>query len=322
MEKSKVSVIMANYNKAKYLPESIESVLCQTYENLELIIIDDCSSDDSKKIVDHYARKDCRIYPIFDDKRKGSAPSRNQGLKVASGEYIAILDSDDISLPNRLETQYNFLERYPEFFLVGSGAMDINKDGKKIRVKRPLANELKLRKRLAKGNMIYHSTIMFRNEKGNYYREKFVYSQDYDFYLTMLSKGKRLINIPDILIKYRVTTNAISCNESESTMQMLFALRARDFYHQRLRNGKDLYDEFDPNEILGLNVEKSEDKKVLYLAMRSRFRADNFKKVKEICKRYFTQYGYLNKVLVYYIASFLGKRAIGFIRKMKWTVLP
>jgi len=107
MEKNKVSVVMANYNKAKYLPESIESVLCQTYENLELII-DDCSSDDSKKIVEHYARKDCRIYPIFDDKRKGSAPSRNQGLKVASGEYIAILDSDGIALPCRIEKQVNF----------------------------------------------------------------------------------------------------------------------------------------------------------------------------------------------------------------------
>lgn len=322
MEKNKVSVIMANYNKAKYLSESIESVLSQNYENLELIIIDDYSDDNSEKIIRYYANKDSRIIPIFNNKNKGSAPSRNQGLKVASGEYIAILDSDDISLPNRLETQYNFLERYVDFFLVGSGAIDIDKEGKKIRVNRLITNELKLRKRLAKGNVIYHSSMMFRNEKGNYYREKFIYSQDYDFYLMLLSKGKRLINIPNVLTKYRISSNAISWNETESVKQMLFALKARDFYHQRLRNGKDLYDEFDPNEILGLDVEKSEDKEVLYLAMRSRFRADNFKKVREICKRYFTQYGYLNKVLIYYIASFLGKRAIGFIRKMKWTVLP
>ncbi|GAH00514.1 unnamed protein product, partial [marine sediment metagenome] len=144
--KSKVSAIMANYNKAEYLPEAIESILSQTHANLELIIIDDCSTDGSKKIIESYASKDCRIYPIFNNKNEGPPVSRNKGLKIASGKYIAILDSDDIALPRRLDIQYNFLEKHPEFFLVGGGAIDINEDGKEIRVNRPIANEIKLRK--------------------------------------------------------------------------------------------------------------------------------------------------------------------------------
>ncbi len=80
MEKSKVSVIIANYSKAKYLPESIESVLYQTYKNLELIIIDDCSDDNSEKIIKYYANKDSRIIPIFNNKSKG--PAHLQGTKA------------------------------------------------------------------------------------------------------------------------------------------------------------------------------------------------------------------------------------------------
>ncbi|GAH03886.1 unnamed protein product, partial [marine sediment metagenome] len=180
-----------------------------------------------------------------------------------------------------------------------------------------IANEIKLRKRLAKGNAICHSTIMFRNEGENYYREKFIYSQDYDFYLMLLSEGERLINIQDILTKYRITPNAISWNEGKDVKQKLFALKARDFYHQRVQCGKDLYNEFNPNEILNLDLENSTDKVVLFSKVRFSFRRNNFKETREICRRYFRCYGYLNMILLYYLSTSLGKSVVNFIRKMK-----
>lgn len=104
-----VSIIMPSYNTAGYIKETIESVISQTYEDWELIIVDDCSTDDTDKIVSHFL-KDERISYIKNEKNSGAAVSRNRALREARGKWIAFLDSDDLWLPEKLEKQIRFMK--------------------------------------------------------------------------------------------------------------------------------------------------------------------------------------------------------------------
>lgn len=105
----KVSIIMPNYNCERFLEETINSVLAQTYKNWELLIVDDCSIDNSVKIIKNYCEKDVRIKLFTNEKNSGAAASRNLALREATGKWIAFLDSDDLWLPEKLEKQLNFM---------------------------------------------------------------------------------------------------------------------------------------------------------------------------------------------------------------------
>lgn len=247
-----VSVIMSVFNSAKYLAEAIESILNQSFIDFEFIIINDASTDDSLSIVEGYAKKDGRIILIDNKDNIGLTKSLNLGLRLAKGIYIARTDSDDVSLPGRLEKQYAFLKKNKGIFLVGSGALEIASDGRFIRRYPRITSPLLLKWRLPKKNNIYHPSIVFRNEGDNFYREKFVYSQDYDFFLCLLTKGKRLANMQDVLIAYRINPEAIS--RIKNAKQQLFAEKAQELYHQRMKYGRDEYDKFNPEEIISLNI--------------------------------------------------------------------
>ena len=132
MKTPKISVIMSAYNSEKFISKSIDSILAQTFKNFELIIINDSSIDKTKDIIETYRKKDKRIKIICNRQNLGPAKSRNRALKIAKGEYIAIMDSDDVSLPKRLEVQYHFLENNPDIFLIGGGAIKINESGEVI----------------------------------------------------------------------------------------------------------------------------------------------------------------------------------------------
>lgn len=105
----KVSIIMPNYNCEKFIGETIDSVLAQTYGNWELLIVDDCSTDDSVKIINGYCEKDERVKLFVNEKNSGAAASRNWALREATGKWIAFLDSDDLWLPEKLEKQLKFM---------------------------------------------------------------------------------------------------------------------------------------------------------------------------------------------------------------------
>ena len=107
---NKVSVITASYNCAKFIEESIKSVLNQSYEDLELIIVDDCSTDNTEEIVNKYIKQDSRIKFYKLDKNSGAAVVRNKGLEVAKGRFIAFLDSDDIWDKEKLKKKINFMK--------------------------------------------------------------------------------------------------------------------------------------------------------------------------------------------------------------------
>ena len=115
-----ISVVMATYNAEKYLHESIQSVLSQTHEYFELIIVNDNSSDASDEIIRQFAKEDERIVHITNDRNLRQSDARNKAIKTAQGVFIVIVDSDDICLPDRLERQLNYFSEHPECDVLGT----------------------------------------------------------------------------------------------------------------------------------------------------------------------------------------------------------
>ena len=132
MKFPKISVIMAVYNSEKFLNESINSILNQTFKDFEFIIINDCSTDNSLKIIKEFIKKDNRIKLINNERNLGAAGTRNEGLKIAKGKYIAILDSDDISYTQRFVIQYNYLEDNPHITQLHGDYLLIHKNRHKV----------------------------------------------------------------------------------------------------------------------------------------------------------------------------------------------
>ncbi len=301
IKKPTISVIMTVYNGEAFLFSAIESVLTQTYSNWELIIINDASSDKTLNIIQNYLSQDKRIKLINNQYNLGRAISRNLGLKKALGDYIAILDSDDISLPERLEKEKNFLDFNRSYFLVGCGAWHINKNNKIIGSFQPLTKFSLIKKKLPKQNCFYHSTIMFRNI--NFlYREKFFYAQDYDFFLQLLLKNKKMTNLKQPLIKYRLHHHSASVEKQLE--QFLFAQKAQEFYYQKNTTNHDKYSIFDPNSIIHYDLKSVKNPTILKLLIRKNFFLGQHDQVKKICHLYFKLYGYGNKNLLFYFLSF------------------
>ncbi len=274
-----ISVIMAVYNSSQFLEESIDSILNQTFDNFELIIIDDKSMDNSIDIIKKYMKNDSRIILIENENNLGAAAARNRGLKRARGTYIAIMDSDDISLPYRLERQLSFLENNENYFLIGSNAISIDEKGNYLE-KFKLDEELSI---IKYRNPIIHTSIMFRNKKIRY-REKFHYAEDYDLYLRMLTKKLKLKNINETLVKIRMRSSSITMNNK--TRGKIFTQKAQEFYFQRIQTGKDDYSFFNEKDILkGIN---DDDPKKIYLKALIGFSLKNGDI--ENAKRYFEEF--------------------------------
>ncbi|MBI4722737.1 MAG: glycosyltransferase [Candidatus Stahlbacteria bacterium] len=229
-----VSVVMTTYNNGKYLKEAINSILNQTFSEFEFIIINDGSTDNSQYIIDSY--KDNRIISLKHKTRLGVPKSRNKGMKVAQGEYIAVMDADDISLPNRLELQVKFLDENSHIGLLGSYYFIIDGAGNFLKSVKPVLTNNELQTKLMEGNPIAHGSIMFRKECLNTiggYREKFRYSHDYDLILR-IAEHFQIANIPELLYKYRINPLGISVvtkvpQESEGPLIKHLAIERRKY---------------------------------------------------------------------------------------------
>jgi glycosyltransferase involved in cell wall biosynthesis len=236
---------MSVYNEPlEWLRSSIDSILAQTFEAFEFIIINDNPArQDLTDILKDYSKRDSRIRIIENHENLGLAKSLNYGLKQANGKYIARMDADDISLPRRLELQYQFLEEHADIFLAGCSAQIIDRNGQlkekaiKHSVHKDIVNDL-----LAGKLAFYHPAIMFRNE-GFLYRDKLNAVEDYDFYLTLLHKGKKFGNIKEIGLRYRMSGQSVSITKKRR--QIIFGKAALKFYYEKLQTGHDSYDKLD-----------------------------------------------------------------------------
>jgi len=316
--KPKISVVMTIFNAEKYLRETIESILNQTFRDFELIAVNDKSTDSTLTIIKEFMKKDKRIVLVNNKRNLGPTTSLNVGLKNTRGDYIAISDHDDVSLPNRLKTEYDFLEKNKDIFLVGSGAININEKGSELSVFHPITDFNKINKVIPINPCFYHPTIMFRNEQGIKYRDKISYAQDRDFYLNLLSKNKKLTNIPDILVKYRIHSSQLST--SKRGQQYLFSEKAKEFYRQREKFGKDEYDKFNPEEILNLDIEKSNNPELFKVEAHANLVSENYVKSMGFSKRYIKIKGFFNKVGIYFILAYLGNNSRIFRKFNRWLL--
>jgi glycosyltransferase involved in cell wall biosynthesis len=204
----KVSVVMPVYNAEKYLAEAIESILNQTLTDFEFIIVNDGSTDDTLAIIENYQNEDDRIKCYIQD-NKGQSMALNVGVDAAVGQYIALMDSDDISLPTRLEEQVIFLESHTEYGIVGTWARTFGNETKNIQ--HPTDNEI-IKSYLLFFCPFIHPSVMIRRKyllsKRLYYDTSRL-TQDYDLWVRS-SRYFKLANIPKILLNYRVHSQQIS----------------------------------------------------------------------------------------------------------------
>jgi hypothetical protein len=200
-----ISVIMAVYNGERYLREAVDSVLGQTWTDLELIVIDDGSTDGTAAMLAGYA--DSRIRVSRNPANLGLTQSLNRGLSLAGGEFVARLDADDISLPPRLERQVAFLREHPEVVMVGSDVGWISADGADLGIhSRQPYSDAAIRWVMLLQNAFWHSSVMLRRraltEGGLAYDETLRYAQDYDLWSRVLRYGQGA-NLADELVQMR-----------------------------------------------------------------------------------------------------------------------
>ena len=231
--KPKISVIMSVYNGMPFLKEAIASILKQTYKNFEFIIVDDGSKDKSWEYLK--SLKDTRIKLLKNGKNLGLAASLNKALKKAKGDFIARMDADDVSFPQRLETQIKFLEKNHDIDICGSYVSVIDEDGKIIgQIKKPLT-DIEIKKELFWLTSLLHPTWFGKKEvfrKLNGYDERWDYVEDFEF-LTR-AKDYKMANIPKHLLLFRSQKERRSQKTIEKIYKNTLKLRQKIFREQKL----------------------------------------------------------------------------------------
>jgi glycosyltransferase involved in cell wall biosynthesis len=242
----KISAIMPVYNREKFLDEAIQSVLDQTFEDFEFIIIDDGSTDESVNIIKKYAAKDDRIKLFCNDKNKGISYTRNRGIKIAQSNIIAVVDSDDVNMLERFEIQYNFMKNNSKIAIVGSYAYVIDERGKKTgeEFKYAITQEVVSKSFFYKGPFLQPTTMYNKKDVLDVggYRDKYREIDEVDLYLRMLSEGKLGSNIPKFLVAYRKHEDSTEKNYKKKR-KLLFQLKQEiiSYYHPKLRIPDYLY---------------------------------------------------------------------------------
>ncbi|MGB5920496.1 glycosyltransferase family 2 protein [Arcobacter sp.] len=231
-----VTVIIPLYNAEKYISKTIDNVINQTYQNWEMIVVDDCSTDISRNIVKDYEEKDHRIKLIESESNFGGpARPRNIGVENAKGEYIAFLDADDIWLPQKLEKHLEFMKQNDLNFS-SHGAVLIDEKSEKIKSNNFLKDYYRKYKihdlsQLIKGNFVYLSSAILKKdifEKFN--EEKYCIAvEDYYLWLNLLNnKDVKYAYYPVKFLKYRIVNSSISNRNivgKQKAKAMYYALR-------------------------------------------------------------------------------------------------
>lgn len=301
-----ISVIMSTYKEdERLLRESIESILNQTYRDFEYIIILDYPDNDvHKSVIEEYALKDDRIHFYINEKNMGLTDSLNRGLSLCHGEYIARMDADDISLPDRLERQMKYLEKN-HYDLIGGITEMINENGSLLySIKSVPTDPKKINKALRYSQCIAHPTWLGRKEvfeKNAGYRHMPL-CEDYDFTLRAVLNGFVISNLNEPVLKYRMTSNSISrSNLFEQYLYMSYITneyknnriasvdKAYAYVQQRL-NDSDTEKYLKANVIFNRMLQEMSDKQLLS------FIKDGF------CLLFSSKY-YLNKIYRFMMLS-------------------
>ena len=231
-----ISVILPCYNAERYIALTIQSVLDQTYKNFELIIINDGSTDDSEVVIKSF--DDQRIKYIVQE-NKGVGSTLRKGCELASGEFIARIDADDVCFSNRFEKQIQFLEHHPEIVLVSSAVVYIDEDGNETGRSFPYISNREIIKNMKFASTICHPAVMMRKsvyELAGGYKNVQPF-EDMFLWLSMSKYGK-LHNLKTPLIKYRILDNSISHsipqNDKSKLLEFLLKNRNNDSFDSNI----------------------------------------------------------------------------------------
>jgi hypothetical protein len=202
----RVSVVIGAYNGERFLRPAIESIISQTFRDFELIVVDDCSTDRTPQILSEF--KDDRIRVVRNERNLGIAETLNNGIAVARGEYVALQDHDDVSLPARLECQVAFLDKNAQVGMVGSSCSLIDEAGVLLAHRPVECDDVKLRWDLLWRTALIHTTLMVRRraieEVGGYSPDPpYRFAEDYDL-MSRVAFRYAVANIPQPLGWWRV----------------------------------------------------------------------------------------------------------------------
>lgn len=210
----RVSVLMPVYNAGQYLAQAIDSIVSQTLKDWELILINDGSTDDSDTIISRY--KDSRIYYVKNETNLGLIKTLNKGIDYCGGKYIARMDADDISHPDRLKLQVSFLDNHPDHVLCGTDATVVDATGMQTGKIRNLCHNEALQINLLFSPPFIHPSVMIRSDvlRNNKYDEAYKHVEDYELW-TRITKVGKLANIGKDLLKYRWHDSNVSVLNGE-----------------------------------------------------------------------------------------------------------
>ena len=220
-----LSVALAVHNGDRYLPDCLDSILSQTFTDFEFLIVDDGSSDRALQILRHYAAQDQRIKLVSRENR-GIAKTRNELLAMATGEFVAVMDGDDVAMGDRFARQVEFLRTHSEVVCVGSAVNWIDPQGRYLgHCPMPESDDEIQRLLLGGISLLHHPCTMARREmllRAGGYNESMVASVDLDLWLRLGELGK-LANLPEVLLHYRLhprsITNARQQRQTDDALQ-------------------------------------------------------------------------------------------------------
>lgn len=236
MEKNFISVIMPSYNSEEFIELAIQSVLEQTFTNIELIVIDDASSDNTTNIIKNMAEKDSRVCFIQNEKNMGVAYTRNKGFDLSRGEYVALLDSDDVWHPQKLEKQLILAKKFMADIVYCSYGI-IDEFGKKRCNDFIVPSTTKLEDMFVKSVISCSTAMLSRDIVKKYHFPTEFYHEDYAMWLQLLKDGKKAVGEREVLAQYRVKSNSRAANK------ILSAKRRWDIYRlfMKMPRMKSLY---------------------------------------------------------------------------------
>lgn len=229
-----VSVVVPVFNAELFLAEAIDSTLNQTFDDFELIAVDDQSTDRSLEILREYEQQDARVRVIARP-HSGIVGTRNHGIEVARGTYVAALDNDDAMYPERLTEQVKFLEQHPDCVAVGGTALLVDQEGDPLIERHLPTTADEIEQELLDGrNPMMQPGVLFRRDalvKVGGYRDDFNYSEDYDLFLRLSEHGW-LANLDSILLKHRQHMSRASVSQFEQQRRVV-AQALADAYERR-----------------------------------------------------------------------------------------
>jgi glycosyltransferase involved in cell wall biosynthesis len=216
---------MSVYDSEKYLREAIDSILSQSFKDFEFIIIDDGSTDRSAEIISSY--DDPRIRAVSNATNLGLPASLNRGLDIAAGEYIARMDADDVSLPERLARQVSYMDAHPEIAASGTWAKDIDADGREFSTRcLPFGERMKY-EFWRPSPIVHPSAIIRKSHLGSLrYDIRLPHAQDYDLWLALRARHE-LGNLPEFLLLYRVHPGSITSRHRGSQIRSTHEIASR-----------------------------------------------------------------------------------------------